>query len=120
MKDQKRGAAEGGPMVDDRAKAAGAANASAVKVAAMTSQQREQQLEECARIVSEFAPTLESATSDLLMLLQLVGTEFVRRYYPGATSANIMVTNYPSAVEPEFTAMLPLVVLAPVAPKGGA
>ena len=65
------------------------------------------------------AGTEKATKSDLLALLNAIGAEFVRRYYPDATTASIHVSKYqPAPGMPEYSVHLPLAV--PVAGKGGA
>ena len=65
------------------------------------------------------AGTEKATKSDLLALLNAIGAEFVRRYYPDATDASIHVMKYPPTPDmPIYSVSLPLAV--PVAGKGGA
>jgi hypothetical protein len=61
------------------------------------------------------APSGRSVRSDLLAVLQAVGAEFVRRYYPDANMASFSVSSYaPRGGRAEYHASIPV----PVAKAG--
>lgn len=61
-------------------------------------------------------PTDDAVAADLLILLNAVGAEFIRRYYPDATNAMFHITKYPEGPgTPIYSVHLPMA--APTAPK---
>ena len=94
------------PSMAERIRANEAAEAKAKRVARMTSVER---LEVITREMAKFAPTLESVESDLLAALQAVGAEFIRRYYPDATTASFSISKYFTGdVSREYRASIPV------------
>lgn len=98
------------PTQRERQTARAKAKCTALTVAAMPSWERKRLMREMARVLTKAAPTLASATSDLLMLLNLVGAEFVKKYYPDATQALLMVSKYTERGPSEYTASIPFAV----------
>jgi hypothetical protein len=92
-----------------------AARASAETVSRQSKRQREQTLALAREIAMMSAPTTRSVRSDLLAVLQAVGAEFVRRYYPDANSASFSIGHFTRGTGSDWSATIPL----PLA-KGGA
>ncbi len=86
--------------------AARTAQATADRVSAMAADERRKMI---AEVQAEYAPTLESAGCDLLATLNAVAAEFIRRYYPAATSASIFISQDASRGK----AMMPIAVPKP-------
>lgn len=90
-------------------------------VADMTPEERRRELDAMQEEIDQWAPTPESAGSDLLRMLIVVGTEFVRRYYPDAETASFGIHG-PGRL-PGYTAYIPVMRPAaepePVVAGGG-
>lgn len=86
------------------------AQASSDRVEAMTEAERRAEIAKCGEMLNRYAPTMESATSDLLAVLQAVGAEFVRRYYPDATNASFHISRYAENGPTIYSVMLPMSV----------
>ncbi len=99
------------PTVKEREKARKTTGSWANRVAAMTPAERRKEIAKHYRLLDQYAPTLKSAKSDLLKLLQVVGAEFVRKYYPDATSASFHISKYTEHGRgPEYSTMLTMAV----------
>jgi hypothetical protein len=103
------------PSVADRRAAQKVADDSAERVKKMSKSQRRRLIakhnKETARIEelrASYAPTAESAGSDLLPVLQAIGLEFFRRYYPDATHASFHASCYKDKGMPEYSVMFPI------------
>lgn len=90
------------------------AEASAKRVADMTEAERRKELAEIDRQLADHAPSLKAARSDLLRMLQVVGAEFVRRYYPDAEHASFYLSRYHHSGPPQYYISLPI----PIVTKG--
>jgi hypothetical protein len=79
-------------------------------VAAMTPEQRQRFMNDSNRLLNESAPTLKSVSSDLFVLLLVVGKMFIKKYYPGADHATFHVS-FPRKKNGEYnnaSVMLPI------------
>lgn len=111
----KKSQTKNAPSVADATKARTAAEASAAAIAKMTPGERAAKVKEIEQELSTSAPTLAAAESDLLKMLQLVGAEFVRRYYPDADAASFEVGTNTGSGKPRYWVHIPVPVAAPAA-----
>jgi hypothetical protein len=97
------------PHVVIEARSSLAAKGSMKQIADMDQEELREFFNETTTILNRSAPTMMSAKSDLLALLQTVGRLFIQKYYPTATNASIHIARYPKESGlPEFSVMLPL------------
>lgn len=66
----------------------------AKRIADMTPAERRNALAKITKDLAKHHPGLAVAKSDLLALLQLVGTEFTTKYFPTATHASFHASDY--------------------------
>jgi hypothetical protein len=83
-------------------------------VRSMTVEERRAELERIAGEMDKSAPTLESASSDLLRMLQILGSEFIRRYYPDAEYGSLYISKYGRTGPPEYHISLPVPLPVPL------
>jgi hypothetical protein len=100
------------PSVRERIAANRAAKIKAGAVKHMTPDERRKAIERVERELAEYAPSIDAVESDLLRMLLVIGAEFVDRYFPGASSANLTITKYPDNghCPPEYSVMIPMSV----------
>jgi hypothetical protein len=103
------------PSLADREAAQKAAGDSAERVKKMSDAERRKLIAEYDKgkarrryLLATSAPTAESAGSDLLPVLQAIGLEFFRRYYPDATRASFHASRDSDKGPPEYHVMLPI------------
>jgi len=82
---------------------------SAAFVASLSPKERKKLYADFDKCAIEIAPTTAAAGSDLLKALQAVGGEFIARYYPDATQANLYVARYGKNF-PEYSVHIPVPV----------
>lgn len=84
-------------------------------VEGMTREERTKLLAELTEDLARSAPTIEAVESDPLKLLLVAGAEFIRRYFPEASTASLHIAKRPPAFPSDWHVHIPCAV-----PKGGA
>ncbi len=64
------------------------------RVAKMSPATLRKMLADCTKTLNKSAPTMEAASSDLLVTFMAVGLEFVKRFYPTANQASFHISSY--------------------------
>jgi hypothetical protein len=103
------------PSLADREAAQNVAESLAERVKKMSDAERRKLIAEWDKgkarrryLLATSAPTAESAASDLLPVLQAIGLEFFRRYYPAANQISFHASCYGDKGLPEYSVMIPV------------